>query len=237
MKPEFVCSVCLRIFASPILFPCNCTVCAEHLNDKEVLKTNLIKCETCQIEFNTKIDTFKPNEQMEKMLSEDFHLSDEEKVLKLQVEQTMAQLYQLCDDLREKNSLLEVTVYDHFQEIRRQIDIRHEEANCSNDKLYMNMIGRTNHTQAQYMEHLKKETDRAFVQSQYGCLDKERTILKDVLRDPLLVNVKTIKARLEEEIVFVNISLIFLKIVHAKFKNHFFPLFIRVPRNFFQVER
>ena len=138
---------------------------------------------------------------MEKMLSEDFHLSDEEKVLKLQVEQTMAQLYQLCDDLREKNSLLEVTVYDHFQEIRRQIDIRHEEANCSNDKLYMNMIGRTNHTQAQYMEHLKKETDRAFVQSQYGCSDKERTILKDVLRDPLLVNVKTIKARLEEEIV------------------------------------
>ena len=48
----------------------------------------------------------------------------------------MAHLYQICDELRENQSLLEVECHGHFEELRHQIYIRREEAKARIDDIY-----------------------------------------------------------------------------------------------------
>ena len=142
LKADFVCSICAKILKDPIWLPCICTVCGEHLHEELAQKTNIIKCAPCNIEHNVSNDKFKPNTIVAKILSQGIHLTDEENALKLKLQEQMAIIYKLCGELREKKSLFEVEVYDHFQEIRRHIDIRFEETNCIDEALYMDTIER-----------------------------------------------------------------------------------------------
>ena len=73
-------------------------------------------------------------------MSQSAHSTKNENYFKPKIEQDMAQLYQICDELRENQTSLEVECHDHFQELRRQIDIRREEAKARIDDLYMEMI-------------------------------------------------------------------------------------------------
>ena len=111
-----------------IFFPCGCTVCGDHLEDKEVRKSNTIKCISCNIWYDLNEAKFCPNKVIENILSQNDHLNDKEKSLKHQIEQEMVAMYQLGDELREKKSLNEMECHNHYQEMRRQIDIRREEA-------------------------------------------------------------------------------------------------------------
>ena len=62
MKSDFVCSICSKIFKKPISLTCGCTVCGGHLSDKQVQKTNTIKCQKCNINYNVKeLESLKPN--------------------------------------------------------------------------------------------------------------------------------------------------------------------------------
>ena len=202
MKSDFVCSICSKIFTKPIAFACGCTVCGDHLHDKEVLKTNSIKCATCKISYNVNELKFKPNKTIENLLSQGVHLSDEEKALKQQIEQEIDEFYKLCDELREKNALIEVEVYDHFVEVRRKIDIRREETKSRIDDIYMEMIDLAKQVEAQYMDHLKKQVNKALVRSGHDSLEKENEQLDEKFRDPNLLvdSVKAMKKKHEEDI-------------------------------------
>ena len=202
VKTDFVCLICSRIFKNPISFPCGFTICSGHLNDKEVLKTNTIRCEACNVNYNVKETNFRTNRNIENMLSRLFHLSVEEISLKQQIEQKIAEFYQLYDELREKNSLLERVVTDHFVELRRNIDIRREEAKSRIDALYLEMIDLTKQTEAQYMGHLKKQDKKALSRSENDSLEEEGEKLDEMFRDPNLCieNVKAIKTKHEKEI-------------------------------------
>ena len=75
---------------------------------------------------------------MERLLSQGVHLTQEEKSFQLQFEQTMADLNYFNDELLAKKLSLEVDFYDHFVEVRRQIDIRREEVKARIDDLETN---------------------------------------------------------------------------------------------------
>ena len=203
MKSDFFCSMCSKVFKKPITFPCGCTVCGRHLNDKEAKLSSTIKCVSCNIDYSLKeLELFKPNKTIENLLSKGVHLSDEENMLKQQIEQEMVELYKLCNEFREKNSLLEIEVYDHFVELRRKIDIRREEAKTRIDDIYMEMIDLAKKTEAQYMDHLKKQAQKALVRSRDDSLEKEKENLEDRFRETniLIENVKAIKTKHQEDI-------------------------------------
>ena len=69
-------------------------------------------------------------------MSKSAHSTKNENYFKLEIEQDMAHLYQICDELRENQSLLEVECHGHFEELRRQIYIRREEAKARIDDIY-----------------------------------------------------------------------------------------------------
>ena len=102
----------------------------------------------------------------------------------------------------EKNSLLEVEVYDHFVELRRKIDIRREEAKSHIDDLYMKMIDLTKKTGADYMQYMAKQASRALVRRKDDNLEDDKKAIDDQFRDPqfLIGNVKALKTKHTEEI-------------------------------------
>ena len=187
---DFVCQICSKVFKRPVTFPCGCTVCGEHLHEEAALKTNRIKCAACNIEHNVTEDKFNPNRIIESLLSKNLHLSDREKTKRLELEQAMLDLYRLCDELREAKSLLDVEVYDHFQELRRQMDVRREEAKARIDHLYMEMIEMTHKTEAQFVDYLKEQVGNVVVEvrsQDRDDLEKEKQAFEEQLRDPQLL--------------------------------------------------
>ena len=97
------------------------------------------------------------------MLSKYNYLTEEEKSLKLQIEQEITELFQLCGELCEKRNFTELECHNRFQEIRRRIDIRREEAKQLIDVVHMEMIEVTKKLEANYIEHMKKTSSFTLV--------------------------------------------------------------------------
>ena len=79
------------------------------------------------MEFDTPSNGFPAYTLAEKLLANDTHLSDEEKAIKRAIIEMIQQLEKLQNGAILKQNHVEVTSFDHFTEIRRQIDIQREE--------------------------------------------------------------------------------------------------------------
>ena len=199
-KSNFVCCICSKLLKSPICFPCGCTVCGEHLDEKEAQKTSTIKCNACNIEYNLKNKEFKPNKILENMLSQGVHLTDKEKSAKLNIEQEMGNLYRICDEMMQRENILEVDVYHRFQELIRKIDKLHEEAKALISDLCMEFNSLTKQIESHSLAHLKRETPNMQVRCEYVKLKQERNISKETIRDFQLLTktAKPIKSKQDE---------------------------------------
>ena len=203
-----------------IFFPCGCTVCGDHLEDKEVRKSNTIKCISCNIWYDLNEAKFCPNKVIENILSQNDHLNDKEKSLKHQIEQEMVAMYQLGDELREKKSLNEMECHNHYQEMRRQIDIRREEAKKRIDVLYMEMIDLTIKAEAEYMEYLTKHVSHTLEND----LDNETKLLVEKFRDPhlLIESLNKLKGKQDENISHLKAKLSKSSAIETRIKKNEF---------------
>jgi len=86
----------------------------------------IITCDHCRIAFDKSKDFFKENEPLRKLIATDFHLSDDEKKLKSLLESYIQDLEVSVKNLSQKCAEFSVTQYDHFANIRREIDIKRE---------------------------------------------------------------------------------------------------------------
>ena len=197
-KSSFLCSNCPKILKKPVTFTCGCTVCGEHLDDKEATKTKTIKCVKCNIEYNLNEINFKPNKLVEDLLNQNVYLTEEEKSFKTKISQSLADLHNIFDELREKKTMLEVEIYDHFVELRRQIDIRREEAKARIDDISMQMIELSQNVEAQYMDRLKK----TFIRSEEESFERQKNDFEEKFRDPklLIQSLHAIRANQDKEI-------------------------------------
>jgi hypothetical protein len=57
-KLSLTCSNCAKIFNCPIELPCGDLVCQQHLNEKEIVQKNKIKCLNCKKEFDINSNLF-----------------------------------------------------------------------------------------------------------------------------------------------------------------------------------
>ena len=94
LKSNLTCSVCSKIFKDPVELPCEDFICREHLFAKDVQKQNKIKCVECKREFPVKDTEFKSVKLIQKQL----YLSDIEKCLKQQIEESIRDFYKFYEE-------------------------------------------------------------------------------------------------------------------------------------------
>ena len=111
------------------------SICREHLSDKDILK-------------------------VKELIESHSYLSEDEFRLKEELEVSLRKFYQFYDEYVQNRNKSESDVFDHFQEIRFQIDEQREELNKRIDDIVLATIERTKNTsykfQVQFVFHSEK---------------------------------------------------------------------------------
>jgi hypothetical protein len=158
-KSHLTCSYCSRIVKGPILLPCDETICREHLSEKDVVRENKIKCTKCSEEFQVKGHEFKSNIELMKLLESHSYLSSDELKLKRELEECIQKFFEFYDEFSQKRTKLDLDVFDHFQELRFQIDQHREELKEKSDEIdeiALAMIDQTKKYEALYLEEYQR---------------------------------------------------------------------------------
>jgi hypothetical protein len=199
-KFYLTCSLCNKILHKPILLPCGDTICQEHLNEKKCLKDNRITCKICKQEFHVKNDDFKSNKLVAKQIEDEIYLTENEKTLKQQVEDSYQVILDLSEQLHETKLSIDLKCFEHFQEIRRLIDLHREESMLNNQNISdelcnvsLDMIDKAHKMEEAYL----KKSESILNSNNHTSLirtDSETDIqafLKETFRQPSLT-IKTI---------------------------------------------
>jgi len=141
VKLSLTCSNCSKIFKNPIELPCEHLVCKEHL--MEMVKQNRIKCAECKQEFEVKGNELKSAEFVKKLINSQIYLSDEEIVLKKKIEDSIKFFFGIYELFTLNKNYLDSECQDHFQELKRQLDMHREKIKEKVDDIYMDMIEKT----------------------------------------------------------------------------------------------
>ena len=193
---------CAEIIDNPINLPCcECQICAKHLHENEINTSNIFTCKSCHFEYTLKEDELQTNELLENMLKQQTQIRKHS--IKLEIDQSIIELFELSDELRRKKPSLEVDIYDYFSEIRREIDIHREEAKISIEENYRQMIESANNTEAHFMEQWAKYERQGSEQVE------DRNVLEEKFRDPQLSidDKKAMKLKQDEENVKIKLKL------------------------------
>ena len=196
-KEELICNICQLIVKDPVSLPCYCIVCGEHLLDGSKLK-KIIKCKTCDDEFNVPDVGFKTNKFAARILSNQTHLSKEEQKLKKDITAMNHQLAELLSTLNSEKSSIEVACSDRFSDIRRQIDIHRELVKQKVDTIALNMIYQTKVEEAKFLQKIRANIDRVIKVN----IEKEEATFEKMFRQSnlLIDEVKELKNELDNNI-------------------------------------
>jgi hypothetical protein len=185
IKSELICTFCSRILSSPIHLPCNCeTICAEHLSEPNVVKGKTLKCKSCNQIFEIEDKEFKPNKLAQNLLSKEIYLIGEEKSLKNSLKESIQSFFSLLFQLEQDKSLAILDGYNHFQEIRRKIDLQREELKDQIDKISLDMVDRVKAIEAAYKSDFESINYKG---KDLKNLDEEIKKLNEQFRDPNLL--------------------------------------------------
>ena len=154
-KSQLICNICKLVLKKPVTLPCSDVICGEHLHDDSV-ENDMIKCLKCDKNFDVPRSGFPSNEKMENILTNEQHLIYEEKAIKDAIQELIHKLEKLQNGLKLKQKDMEVTSFDHFTEIRRQIDIQREELKQKIDEIALKLIDQANEREEVYKLKLKQ---------------------------------------------------------------------------------
>ena len=160
LKSYLTCKHCSKIFKKPISLPCGHSLCQEHL----IESNHSIKCITCDKEFILNQDMFALNHVVNDLINDEMFLSENERNLKAKIQNSFVKLNKLNNELDETQQTFrnfEMEFYEHFQEIRRQIDLHREEEQFllnkeKIDSIALDMIYKTIEFQRPYFQRLNK---------------------------------------------------------------------------------
>jgi hypothetical protein len=155
LKSELTCSYCKKIYRKPVILPCNHSLCEEHLKDTDVLKVKSIQCKTCKQEYGINDNEFKTNEIAQNLIEKEMHLTVAEKTIKKLSETSLNEGLKLNDEHEDNKRVLTLKCFEHFQEIRRKIDLQREELKNEIDKIALAMIEQTKKFEVYFMKRLE----------------------------------------------------------------------------------
>lgn len=186
-KSSLTCSYCSKIFKDPIELPCGDFICQEHLNDQIVKKQNKIICVNCKNCFEVKDNDFKTSHFLSKHLDDKVYLNDEEIVLKQKIENSIKAFFQIFEEFVLNKNKLDLAPYEHFSEIRRQIDIQREKLKEKIDEIALEMIDQTKKFKTSYMKILNEKLEtslNSIIDSKP--LDEQLKEMEETFREPNL---------------------------------------------------
>jgi hypothetical protein len=186
-KSCFICSYCSKIYKEPIELPCKDLICKEHLTEKEILKQNKIKCQECKQEFEVKDNQFKSNKFAQKIIDEQFYLSNEEKAFKQQIENSIQIFYAMYEEFSSSKTKLDLDCHEHFQVIRFQLDMHREKFKEKIDDIYMEMIEKTKEFEANYLKSLNERLVASLKQFEIQSIGEDLKEVAETFRDPQLL--------------------------------------------------
>ena len=119
--------MCKMITINPITFSCECFACNVHLSNHFV-KDGKIKCPECNEEFKVmyKGEFKAPNKIFKNTINKELYLSEHEREAKKSFHSFLDQFEQKYEILIAEAQSYETENYDHFAELRRQMDLQKE---------------------------------------------------------------------------------------------------------------
>jgi hypothetical protein len=134
-KSQLTCSV-----KDSIELACEDSICLEHLSERDVVKENKIKCGECNEEFQIKDIEFKSSKACQKLKESQSYLGEEETRLKQELQESIKKLSEYYDEYEQNKTKLQSDAFDHFQEMRFQIDEHRERLKERIDDIALTMI-------------------------------------------------------------------------------------------------
>jgi hypothetical protein len=183
---------------------------------------NKLKCKQCNEEFRFKNNEFKSNETLFQLIESQSDLSDEETNLKQQLEISIRKFFEFYVEFIQNKSIIESDVFDHFQEIRFQVDEQRKELKKRIDDIALAMIDEIKKSEAIYFQELK-ETFPPFDYSK--SLENELNETEELFRDPnlLIQTIKDMQHKQEESLNEIKFKLNEMNQVKDDIKEtHFF---------------
>ncbi len=156
LKTQLTCSYCSRIAKDPIELPCEDLICRKHLSERDVAKENKITCKECNEEFRVKDNQFKSMKTLTKLIENQSYLSDEEIRLKQELEVSVQKFFEFYDEFMQIKTQLQSDVFEHFQEMRFEVDEQREELKKRIDDIASKMIDQTTKYEQLYLETIKE---------------------------------------------------------------------------------
>ena len=213
-KSELQCQICGNILKDPVHLPCYCTICHAHLTDGSA-KDGRITCVECKDTFVIKDMHSKVNRHAKLILETEGHLSPEEKAAKSQIQKLLNEFQQLYDQLQQEQSAFEVSSYDHFAEVKRQIDLQREELKEKIDEIYLAMVKKVE----LHEEFYKQKLDETRCFKEFNS-DKEAKNFEDEFRkvDLTIQSVQQLQTKYEANIIALSENLTTLQFVSKQMK-------------------
>jgi hypothetical protein len=188
LKSQLTCSYCSKIFKDPIDLPCDESICREHLSEKEVVKEHRIICKDCQQEFKVNDDEFRSNKTLKKLIASQSYLSEEEKSLKQDLEVSIGKFFKFYEELIENRNKIVNDVFNHFEEMRFQVDEQREELKKKIDDISLTMIDKIKKHEEIYLKNLKEKFgENSFSFDETRSLENEMNEMEETFRNPNLL--------------------------------------------------
>ncbi len=201
LKTDLTCSFCKEIYKNPFTLPCGDSLCEEHLKEANIRKNNAIKCKTCQKVFTiTDNEMIRPNTAMQKLIENERYLSDEEKLIKNNLEESLNKLFRLNAQLQLSKSDFDLECHNRFAEIHIQIKTQRDELKRQIDKMSSSLIEQTKRVEAWYSQNLNQFKCEAFD------LETEKLSLNETFRDANLTLTAIEQLQLKQDTEISSIS-------------------------------
>jgi hypothetical protein len=179
---------CSRIFKDPIDLSCDDSICRDHLSERGVVEHNKVKCNDCQQEFEVNVNEFRSNKTLRKLIESKSYLSEEEKSLKLKVEESIRLYFNVDDELIQIRNKMVNDVFNHFEEMRFQIDEQREELKKKIDDIALEMIDRIEKHEEIYSNNLKEKFgENSSLYDETRSLENEMNEIDEKFRQPNLL--------------------------------------------------
>ena len=227
LKLNLTCSFCKKIFKNPVELPCEDLICKEHLNEKEVIKQNKIKCQECKQEFEVKDNAFKSMKFVQKQIDKKLFLNEEEKALYQEIEESIKLFYKTNEEFLLSKTKFDLDCHNHFQEIRFQLDIHREKLKESIDDIYMEMIEETKEIETLCFKNFNDASKTILEPFEIKSIDEAFNKIEEQFRDPnlLIKNIQEMNLKHEKALEVIKSKLIEMSEIKEDLKasNQFKP--------------
>ena len=151
---KLTCSHCKKILKNSIALPCMCeSICKSHLDE---MTDHHVKCTLCLKNLPLENVTFKSNKLVNDLIEKEVYMSDEAKELKHSLSKSFSLIHGLNEKFSDESQRggLVLKVFNHFQDIKRKIDLQREELKEKIDQIALGMIDRTKEMEFNCMKSL-----------------------------------------------------------------------------------